>query len=239
MRGAMWCVVGVLVLVVGASFAQWDRGAYIPGDQRVKGTLRVDLIAADDSTDVEFTDTATFSTVVIVVDSTQTLAVDSMYVYGDPQITIAGDVVVDSTLMVGGTITVGDTSTGDYDAWVYASDDGDAMAHKFGWDDGEDAWYTTDNVKYPAIEYADIDTVRVLQEFRYDKCVADTLAANATADTVVMSGVDTSWKPFVSWNESSADSLDCLTAVANEDTVFVTVQNARGVARAYVLIVIR
>jgi len=39
-------------------------------------------------------------------------------------------------------VAVGDSSTGDYDGWIYASDDGNITAHKFGWDDGLGVWMT-------------------------------------------------------------------------------------------------
>lgn len=60
------------------------------------------------------------------------------------------------------TLALGDTTWTDHDALIVAAGDGDYKLHTWGYDDGEDAWYTTDNVKYPAYEYMSGDSLQVL-----------------------------------------------------------------------------
>jgi len=67
----------------------------------------------------------------------------------------------------------------------------------------------------------------------------DTIASGATEDTVVISGITASWKPFITWNGTSADSSDPVAAKCAAGTLFVGVQSSRGVARAYNYIVIK
>jgi len=49
---------------------------------------------------------------------------------------IGGTIAASQKLEVIGNIALGDSTTGDYDAWLYFKDDGNNTAHKFGWDDG-------------------------------------------------------------------------------------------------------
>jgi len=64
------------------------------------------------------------------------------------------------------TLALGDTTWGDHDALIVAAGDGDYALHTWGYDDGEDAWHTTDNVKYPAIEKSYSDSAVVLDYFQ-------------------------------------------------------------------------
>jgi len=62
-------------------------------------------------------------------------------------------------------VTVADSTPGNYDGVIYASDDGDLTAHEIRWDDdygGTGAWTSPDNWALPGMEYAQTDTLEVL-----------------------------------------------------------------------------